>query len=254
MENIPIPEAGQANDSDILGRILENLPPETVVEIDLPSRNKFYSLEDPTKPVTMRPMNFEDEKVLASHIEMGGNTNPVGLLLGRCRSNLKASNLLLMDKIYLVMKLREISYGEEFQASITCKACHKDTDVTFDLTQLPVNYVSEDFTLPMSIMLPVLKKEVKVLMPTTEDEDLLVDTSRAMKKLWKFVAEVDGCSNKAIISEVINKLPLRDVHTIIDAIASQEYGVQTEVQFQCLHCKENTLMDLPITPDFFTVS
>ena len=161
---------------------------------------------------------------------------------------------MLIDKVYLVLKLREISYGDEFQANITCAKCHTETPIKFNLKELPVKYFSEDIQIPKEIELPVIQKKAKIRFPTVGDEAILSNSDSALAQLWRFVVEIDGHSNKEIISEVLSKLPIKDAHTIIDAISGDEFGVQTRVKFQCYQCRENATIDLPIGSDFFTVS
>ena len=256
MTNIPIErEAAEVNSKDaVIANILENLPAQETVELALPSKAKFYSLPDPSQPITMRPMNFEDEKTIASLTNSNTNEDPVNILLNRCVSNLKVNDLLLVDKVYLILKLREISYGHDFNASITCGACHKVTPVEFDLRTLPVNYFPDELAYPIELELPVAKKVVKLKLPTVADERLVSDSAVVLNQIWRFIDSIDGQVNKELISEVVDLLPLKDIHSMLDVIAGSEYGVQTQVQFQCYECKENAVIELPITPDFFTVS
>jgi len=240
----------------IIAGILENLPPQEVIELNLPSKARFYSLPDPARPITMRSMNFEDEKMIASmnSSQTDSTEDPLTSILKRCVDNLNLKDILIVDKVYLILKLREISYGNEFTANVTCAACHKATPVVFDLRNLPINYFEDDFDYPIEIELPVAKKQAKLKLPTVSDEQFLKDGGQALNQLWRFIDSIDGQTNKEVISELLNLLPLKDVHAMLDAISGNTYGIQTKVQFQCFECKENAVIELPITPDFFTVN
>ena len=245
-------EAQVSKKSEILDNIFEFLPSETEEEVTFPSRALYYNTENTTKPVTIRPMTFEDEKALIASVK--GSDDPMNLMLRRCVSNININQLFLFDKVYLIFKLREISYGKEFSATVTCPSCREESSVMFDITQLPINLVPEDWEVPVIIELPTLKKSAKIAVPRNADESYFTNAESSMNNMWRFILEIDGHSNPEIISEVLKKLPLQDVHAIIKVLNLTDYGVQTKVKYLCNNCQEVTVMELPLTTDFFTVS
>lgn len=248
----PTPEAGFGGQSEqqIIDDILSNAPSQEEVAMDLPSKNRFYTLQDPSKPVTLRPMTFEDERKMMSNKNV--NIDVLNILLTRCVSNIDVGSLLQMDKLFLVMKLREISYGEEYNASISCNNCKRDNEVKFTLNKLPVRYVGDDLTDPLTIELPILKKSIKLRLPRVADENFFTNTDHAVNNLWRFVEEIDGHDEKSVISKVIPQLPLQDAHALFEAMSTRDYGVDTRVRFSCNYCDHSEVMELPITADFFT--
>ena len=247
MLNQPVnDEAKQA----VIDEILKELPTDTAVEVELPSESKVYSLEDPGAPITIRPMTFEDEKALVS---AGKGDDPVNLILQRCTTNIKIPDLLSMDKLYLIMKLREISYGDDYNTLLVCSHCKAENPTTVKLSQLNVNPVPDDFEDPITVMLPTIKKEAKVRLPRVRDERMMMDTQTALDQIWRFVVEIDGHTDKSIVAPVVDKLPLRDVRTILNAIKT-DYGVDTKIKFECNSCGGVTVVDLPIDSNFFDVN
>ena len=119
----------------VINDILKELPTNTAVEVELPSECRVYDLEDPGAPITIRPMTFEDEKALVS---AGKNEDPVNLTLQRCTTNIKIPDLLAMDKFYLIMKLREISYGDDYNTMLVCSHCKAENPTTIRLSHLNV--------------------------------------------------------------------------------------------------------------------
>jgi hypothetical protein len=247
MLNQPVnDEAKQA----VIDEILKELPTDTAVEVELPSECKVYNLEDPGAPITIRPMTFEDEKALVS---AGKGDDPVNLILQRCTTNIKIPDLLSMDKLYLIMKLREISYGDDYNTLLVCSHCKAENPTTVKLSQLNVNPVPDDFEDPITVMLPTIKKEAKVRLPRVRDERMMMDTQAALDQIWRFVVEIDGHTDKSIVAPVVDKLPLRDVRTILNAIKT-DYGVDTKIKFECNSCGGVTVVDLPIDSNFFDVN
>ena len=242
--------SSKLSEQQIIDSILSNKPSSDEIEVLLPSKNKFYNLIDPSKPVCIRPMTFEDERSMMSKKNV--NIDVLNTLLDRCVSNINVGSLLQMDKLFLIMKLREISYGDDYTASINCNGCKKDNNILFTLSNLPITYLEEDATNPISVNLSVLKKEVKIRRPRVNDEDYFSNAEFAIKNLWRFVEEIDGHSEKSVISKIIPQLPLKDAHKLLEALSSQKYGVDTKVRFVCNYCSHNEVMELPITADFFT--
>jgi hypothetical protein len=235
---------------EIIEDLLKELPTDVAVEVDLPSECRVYTLDDPDMPITIRPMTFDDEKNIVSAKK---EEDPVNLVLQRCVTNIKVSDLLPMDKLYLIMKLREISYGDEYNTLLLCNHCGAENPTVVKLSQLNVNPVPDDFEDPTTITLPELKKEVTVRLPRVKDEKVFADTTSALDQLWRFVVSVDGHTDKSIIAAVLDRLPLRDVRTILNSIKS-EYGVDTKIKFACKDCGGVSVVDLPIDAGFFDVN
>ena len=234
----------------IVDELLKEVPTDTTITVDLPSECRVYTLEDEDMPITVRPMTFEDEKAIVGAKK---NDDPVNLVLQRCVTNIKVMDLLPMDKLYLIMKLREISYGDDYNTLLLCQECKAENPTTVKLSELNVNPVPDDFEDPITFTLPIAKKEIKVRQPRVKDERLFMDTEQALDQLWRFVTEIEGHTDKSIISAVMDKLPLKDVRTILNAIKS-EYGVDTKIKFICKDCGGVSIVDLPIDANFFDVS
>ena len=75
-----------------------------------------------------------------------------------------------------------------------------------------------------------------------------------MANLWRFVTEIEGHVNKKIISQVIQKLPLKDAHVLLKVMGGDGLGINTNVKFSCSYCSLVEEMELPIGADFFTDS
>lgn len=238
------------SEKQILADLLKNVPSNDAVAVSLPSKNRFYSLVDAGKPITLRPMTFDDEKAMLS--KNNANQDVLNILLGRCLGNIEVGQLLQMDKLYLIMKLREISYGDEYSATISCNSCRRDNQVNFELSKLQVNLIGEDLTNPVEIELPVIKKKTKVRLPRVADENYFSNAEFAVNNLWRFVEEVDGHDSKGLISKLIPELPIKDVHAILDVLSGTDYGIDTKVRFLCNYCSHNEILELPITSDFFS--
>jgi len=244
-----VPQNDEAKQA-VIDDILKELPTDTAVEVELPSECKVYKLEDPGAPISIRPMTFEDEKALISAPK---GQDPVNLILQRCTTNIQVMDLLAMDKLYLIMKLREISYGDDYNTLLICSHCQAENPTTIKLSQLNVNPVPDDFDDPVTIMLPSINKEAKVRLPRVRDEKIMMDSEHALDQMWRYVSEIDGHTDKSIIAAVVDKLPLKDIRTILNSIKT-DFGVDTNIKFECSQCGGVTIVDLPIDANFFDVN
>jgi hypothetical protein len=232
----------------IIDSILGDIPSDAAIEVELPSECRIYDLPDPGSPITIRPMTFEDEKIVVSHKK---SQDPTNIILERCVTNVRVGDLLSMDKLYLLLKLREISYGDEYNTLLICNHCNAENPSKVNISQLNVNPVPDDFTDPVEVELPTIKKKAKVRLPRVKDDSVFRDGVEAIyDQLWRFVTEIDGHTDKSIIAPVIQKLPLVDIKKIIKCL-KLDYGVDTHVKFACNECGEVSVVDLPIDANFF---
>lgn len=240
------------NREDIINDILGNLTVDEYVPVEVPSKNKGYKFKEGQDGISLRPMTFEDEKILANSKKMG--KDPLNTLLQRCISdNVDVEGLYLFDKLYLIMKLRQISYGEEYKSLVICQKCSAESEISIAIDQIPVDFVDDDFEDPIELTLPKIGKQVKIRVPRVSDEPNLSNLDNLSKYLWKFVLEINGVSDKTIISEVIKKLPLVDTKTIINAL-NVEKGIKTKFHYECDACGGGSVIDLPIDENFFNVN
>ena len=242
--------AALAAKEEVIADLLKDLPSDSDIEITLPSECKVYHLPDPAAPITMRPMTFEDEKNI---IGSKAGEDPINLILSKCVTNLNIGDLLSLDKLYLIMKLREISYGNEYKTLLICPSCKAENPVSVMLSELTVNPVPDDFTEPVSVFLPSLKREAKIKFPRVRDEKILSDTQTMMDQLWRFIVDIADNTDKSIISGVLDKLPLKDARTILNAMKT-DFGVETKIKLDCSECKEVSVVELPINANFFDVN
>jgi hypothetical protein len=234
----------------IVDELLKDLPSNAAVEVDLPSENRVYTLDDPSLPVTLRPMTFDDEKAL---ISSAPGQDPVNIILQKCLGNLKVPTLLPMDKLYLIMKLREISYGDDYNVLLICNKCSAENPSTIQLSQLNVNPVPDDFSDPIKITLPTSNLEVEIHLPRVKDERWTSDVTTGLENIWRFVNRIGEHADKSIICAVLDGLNVIDMRTILNAMKA-DFGVDTNVKFSCSECKGVSVVDLPIDANFFDVS
>jgi len=238
--------AANAAKQELIDELLSDLPKDSKTRVDLPSECRVYDSLPTDEPVTILPMTFEDEKIIAA----AKREDASNILLAKCAPDVSVGSLLMMDKIYLLMKIREVSYGDDYHPTIVCPGCNTETRTVVKISELPVNPVPDDFKDTFDVDLPVSKRTVKIRLPRVKDEKY---TSDLESNLWRFLVDVEGHTDSLVRSGFAKGLPLRDSKVIIAAMALP-YGVESKIKFDCPECSKTTVIELPIDSSFFGVS
>lgn len=224
-------------------------PGDGILKAQLPSKGKGYRNCDGY--IEVRPMTFEDEKELSN---LGGE-DVIDFLIERCVTGVDVQDLYIQDKLFVLYKLREASFGTEVELVSTCAVCgHKNT-IGVDLAQLPIDFVDEDFTGKKTIKLPSIDKEAEVRIATNQDARYLLTRDSILDNLWRFVDRIDTIKDRSKISKAIKMMKSPDVRALVSAINSDDFGIQTQAIYYCSKegCGAENVSNIPITQDFFTM-
>ena len=153
----------------------------------------------------------------------------------------------------LLLKIREISYGETYPAKVSCPKCESESEINIDLSKLIIKYIPEDLADPREITLPKLKKKVKVRFPRVADEQFLNTQEQIYNNIWRFVTELDGTSDPVFISKAIPRMHIRDIKFILSHIMRGDLGLDPKFILQCGACGGESEMSVPINENFFSV-
>lgn len=216
------------------------------VEAELPSRGIAYR----GNTVTIRPFTFEDEKYALGPAAKMQTSNFVNLLLSRCVKGIDVEDLLLMDRDYLLFKLKELSTGETITAGVTCQACGAENTIDIQTSMLENKRVPEEMTYPMTVTLPKLGKELQIKPFRVSDERNLSNLETLSRNMWKNIESIEGITDGMVIAQVLGKLPVEDVHFLLKNLRLSEYGLQTQFNYLC-GCGAETPMEVPFTESFF---
>lgn len=233
-----------------LEQLFGEIPIESDLIVRLPSEGRFYLNKTPE--VTITSIKFEDEKNLASTAK--NNINPVNLILTKCVKGLDINSLLLIDKLYLLLKIREISYGAEYPAEVTCPQCSSKSEIKINLSNLVINEIPADLQDPREIELPKLKKKAKVRFPRVSDEGNFTSVEQTYNNLWRFIVELNGITDPVFIAKAIPKMHIMDVKYIMAQIMRTDLGLNPKFIFECGFCGAESKMEVPINENFFSVT
>jgi hypothetical protein len=219
--------------------------------IELPTRGVF---NNGIKEVRIRPFTYEDERILRSVTKVNDGVRAVSTLMERCVEGIPYEELSLYDKQFLLFKLREISYGNEYPVEIECRSCGEENSLAVELDKLGVNYVDPDLEHPTPVFLPDSEVTAYVKCPRAKDEAILSNPAALTDALWKFVEKIETYNDRGVIQGFLTKTTAKDITKLRQSIFSQGIGLNLDVRFVCKHCGADELLTLPINESFFSVS
>ena len=237
---------------DLVAKLLEGIEEDESLEFELPSKGLGYT-EDLGK-IKLRSISYEDEKFASQASINDKNFNHLDFLLNRAlQTKIDLDNLFIFDKLFLIFKLRQITYGSQMKSSIECPQCSQESSISVDFNKIPVNYVPDTFADPIEVTLPKSKKKCFLTLPRARHEKYMKSTNAIMNNLWRFIFSFEGVENREVISKVLDKLSLVDINYILSNLV-KTYGIDTKVKFVCVGCGFSENTEIPFNFDFFTES
>jgi hypothetical protein len=233
-----------------LDDLFSNMPEEVEVDIKLPSKGKFYTN---LETITIDPLTYEDEDKILRSKNKGAHA--IDMLLKNCVKGVSIPDLLQMDKLYLLIKVREASYGAEYKFSVACPHCATDvtTEINLD-TGLNIKEVEDELEDPRTVKLPKLGADVVVRFPRSNEEGWHATNDDMIKNLYRFIKSINGNTDPVFINKALKRLHIVDIKSLVKEVFRGEYGVDPRFMFKCPHCHESTMMAVPLDIDFFSVS
>ena len=218
----------------------------------LPSRGKAYVECD--EKIMIRPFTFAEEKKLRSikRAKQGGQV--INSLIDECVQGLDFPSMTLEDKNYILFKLREISYGNDYTLTAECRECGAQNKLSVSISDVPVKYVEDDYEEPFIITLPDSKQEVKFVTPRTKDEAYLESAEKLTDNLWRFLLSVGTYSEEKVIRAFLEATTVRDISYLRGEIVKERYGMNKSMSFECADCGEVSESLIPFTESFFSAS
>lgn len=240
-------------------------------EVTLPSLGKFYNGSDgPVNGILhIRQMTGNEEQYLAStrFLRSGEALNKI--FKDCIRESINPENLLVEDRTYLMIYLRGMSYGTDYEVNVACSECGQHFDkviqLDLDVNECPANFNDSNLIVKLPVSGYVMTyrfqtgKDVNVISNHSNNKikdygpDAIDDTS-----LFKIALMVNSVSNGAnnitdriSIQALLQKMPIKDVLTIKHCIENPPFGVLTKQTTACPFCPEEFSFDIPMGASFF---
>lgn len=256
-------------DSSHLKEILEGLKSSAAIyeEIQLPSKGRFYNGQNgPVNGIlSVRPMTGEEEQILATprFVRKG---QAINMIFQKCiKEQFRPEQFLTIDRTYLLIYLRGISYTPSYDVEIKCVECDKKFSTTIDLNELNVETCPDDYGPTLQDVLPTSKLPFSYRLASGQDEqdiqdyrdrriktfgDNSVDDSLTYRTAL-LLDNIDGIVSKQELQILLKNLPINDVSYVRNCINDPPFGVDTNVEILCPSCLQDFEIDLPLESNFF---
>lgn len=236
--------------------------------ITLPSKGKFYDGTNGPKDgvLHVRPMTGEEEEILATPrwVKRGEAINRI---FNKCvQENFPSQKLLAIDRTFLLIFLRGISYTPEYEVEIKCPSCDRRFSNVINLDELVVDECPADFgTDSLTDILPNSGFSFSYRLETGEDDHIIqeykerrakFDTSNESDDSMNYrtallLEDIEGLKGKLEIQKIIKNLPGDDLSYLRSKVNDPPFGVDTKISIPCTVCMHEFEIDLPMETSFF---
>ena len=245
-ENIPVDKNVEAALEALLANVKSKM---AWSEISLPSQGLLYP--DGHSTLRIRPFTFEDERILKS---MEGSKDPEAVierLLRNTTQGIDVGELTPHDRVYVLFRLRGISYGDAYEVSHDCDKCSITSKLELSIRSLDTTNLTREH---MVFTLPDSEQECEVKLPRMQDEHLYNNNANLMNNMHLFVYRVGNITDKTIIEAFIHKTTVRDIDTLRNKIFAPEYGMENHFFYTCTGCQTKNKVDIQLNENFFSAS
>ncbi len=223
------------------------------------------------REVALRPITGHEEELLANCSGLITIPGLVTQLIAHCVQRLGpfellplelARRLLVADRDFLLLKLRQLTFGNLVQAVLVCPACRQKMDMDFDIDQVPV--VVRDPPLRATLELsppagvtslsPGVYHQVEFRLPDGEDLEYLAGLAQpTAEEAAKFLLErclvrLDEIQpvDRSLVSG-LNARARQEIEARMEAVAP---GVDLEMEIHCPECNHTFSQDFDFAPFF----
>ena len=243
--------------------------------VDLPSEGQFYPEGHPLHGKDTVEINFmtaKEEDILASKALLRK-----GVAIDRMLESLlvdksiNVGDLVVGDKNAITVAARITGYGADYETRVTCPSCGSVSEHTFDLAEvenkdpsLAIGEYNVEVTDSRTfiIELPMTKARVECRLMTGRDEQSLMKTAQRKQKnklnssalleqFRAFIVSVNGDSSVETLSSFVMNMPARDSRHLRKVYGAVTPNVDMTQVFECGECGEESVLEIPLTAEFF---
>ena len=249
----PLAAGADGTMKETLEKLLEKTKGKTGwIEIKLPSRGKAYVAAP--EMVRIRPFRFEEEKALRSVRSEGDGMKVIAQMLSNCIEGINYQDLTLSDKNFLLFHIRRLSYGDVYKITSDCNNCGEKNNLTLKISEIPVNYASDDYTEPFTLVLPDSEQEVMYVSPRVTHEMQFASMNGIMENLHSVIVSIGDVRDEFVIQEFLKHTTVRDVSTLVRAVFDSPFGLDQRINYTCASCKKPVIGEVDLNQDFFSPS
>lgn len=226
------------------------------IRIPEPDYKDFILPSNPNTILHVRPLTMKDERLFVDKTLAKKNKIFEKLVQQVVRENVNYNEMFIADQVALLLFLRIISYGVNYEFNFNCTECNTKNSIVINLESLPVKYNQNIDIDYWKVYLPNLQKNVIIDYPRVKHSLHVNDTYDLIVNL---IREIEGYPKEAI-PMVVQNLIASDWALIRNTVLNERpFGVDTSFEFSCINpgCilhEEPEKLDIPIaSPEFFRI-
>lgn len=246
-------------------------PPAELIEI--PSHGYLYNdITDDADvlekgSVKIRPMTVKEEKILTTaRLVKSGQALDL-IFKNVIKTNIDPSQMLSSDRVFLMLWLRSISYGNVYKFNLQCPSCQGRFEHEVDLSQHPITeFTDENVSEPFEIKLAISGTKVLYRLPRGTDEIEIIKMQNQPKKmndaddsivrrLSSILIKVEMADGKEVPKKLhqqfVESLVARDASIFRKELEENDCGIEDIKDISCVHCGYEYDTPIPITENFF---
>ena len=238
-------------------------------EVILPSRGIGYPEEyNIPESFTLRAMTTLEEKLRLSSSD-GFKIIPE--LINRCLvdANFDAFNLTLSDLEYTMIRLRTITYGQNYKIPVMCPRCGHTYETTVDLDTIQIKELPDGFSGTVEIgPLPISGDVLECKLLTSDEQNKIKkECKRLLSKNPGYVGDPEMIVkwNYIIKSKNEEQFDMANIQRYIENLYAGDFryleskynkftnsvGIDSKLFDTCPQCKSDFEFNLPIVDEFF---
>lgn len=240
----------------------------------LPSLGKIYA--EPINPeIELRSMTTRDEMrrtAPSEHIYKPLCDMIEGCIVGQ-KPKIHVYDMCLGDFIFLLHKIRVVTYGTEYHLKVRCPNCGEIVDGVADLSKEAVHEWDDSILENFTITLPKSGHKIKLNYTTPRMlDEIQAEKNRRLKKATGIAPEADlglSLTLQALIDTVDGeKLTPTKLETFVDTMLAYDLkyllaksdaitegvGLDTDLIVKCERCGYDIVTSFRLEPEFFNPS
>jgi len=235
--------------------------------VQLPSRGQFYGGKLPEGWVEIRPLKTSEEAMLASPER--DRMEKMNLLIERCllTKEVPLSEMLVADRMFLLLSIRNVTYGPEYRFTIQCpdRTCQGSVPVELVVPQgLQMRILTPEDKEPFSVKLPRSGKTVGLRLPRVKDEAEALEfankdrsgrTAGEVTYLFRLAVHIVSIDDKGVnrlqALDFVDDMEGADSLVMRRTIEEHDCGVDILVERKCNRCGVSFQQLMPFTDEFF---
>lgn len=208
------------------------------------------------KVVTIQEMTTKEQSLLTNKKKLRSGV-ALDELLRNCLdgSDEDIETWLIGDRYYLMIAIRKLTFGDDFEFSVKCPYCDFKSSQSILLSELKTQKPKIDPDGEGETILPQTGKKVKFRLLKGKDERTLMkmgknDDNFVAGLLRLHTTEVEGESDLMDFFSALNAVDSKHLQEEIEKV---DCGVDTLIECECPECQEDYEIDMPMDRSFFSL-